>query len=163
VHRAFNAGVRVKPDESPGAAPRKRTSWVAWLALAALAGIVVAIWIPARSDYRQRTQVMKALHGMLELRDALAQNFAQDGKWPESLRDMPAARAGQYTREVVIARGAGGSDEIELAITMRSDGVDPRVAGKSIRLLSQDGGRSWQCRTGTAAERDLPQACRTQP
>ncbi len=149
------------PAEAPGAAPRKRTSWLSWIALAALVAIIVAVLIPVPADYRQRVQVSEALQGVFELRDPLAQHFVQHGKWPESLREMPAARAGQYTREVVIARGAGDSGEIELTITMRSEGVDARVAGKSIRLLSQDGGKSWQCRAGSAAERDLPLACRT--
>jgi len=63
-------------------------------------------------------------------------------------------------QSVAITKGAGGAGEIELTATLKTEGADPRVAGKSVRLLSADGGKSWACRGGTVPERALPLDCR---
>lgn len=61
---------------------------------------------------------------------------------------------------MAITKGAGGAGEIELTATLKTEGVDRRVAGKSVRLLSADGGKNWVCRAGTVPERTLLFGCR---
>lgn len=67
---------------------------------------------------------------------------------------------GKYTRSLAITKGAGGVSEIELTATMRIEGVDRRVAGHTLVLMSRDGGKSWSCRPGTMQKESLPAACR---
>ena len=148
------------PEESLVAEAGTRTTWVGWFALIVLLGIVLAIWIPSRADYTHRIQTSEAISLAKGVSDALTAHFAAHGEWPASLAGLAVPREGKYTLDIVIAGGAGGSAGIELTATLRSEGVDQRVAGKSIRMLSQDGGKTWQCLPGTAAAHHLPQGCR---
>jgi len=63
-------------------------------------------------------------------------------------------------QSVAITKGADGAGEIELAATLKTEGVDRRVAGKSVHLMSADGGKNWACRAGTVPEKTLPLSCR---
>jgi len=47
-----------------------------------------------------------------------------------------------------------------LTSLMRSEGVDRRVAGMSILMVSSDGGTNWTCKPGTMPAKNLPAACR---
>jgi hypothetical protein len=64
--------------------------------------------------------------------------------------------SGNYVQSVAITKGASEAGEIELTATLKTEGVDRRIAGKSVRLLSADAGKSWTCRGGTVPERALP-------
>ena len=138
----------------------KRISWKSWLVLAVLIGLAAAIALPMYGDYAHRAQASEAVMLLSGAKTPLAEYFADHRKWPESLDKVPAERSGKYTREVAISKGAGGTGEIELTATMRSNGVSRRVAGKSVRLVSRDGGATWLCRPGTMESSNLPAACR---
>ena len=58
------------------------------------------------------------------------------------------------------AKGAGSASEIELTATMRTEGVDRRVRGQTVRMLSADGGKNWTCKPGTMEPKNLPISCR---
>jgi type IV pilus assembly protein PilA len=147
---------------SENEAPEKksRTSWVSWFALLAILGIVAAIAIPAFPDYRNRSQASEAVSLLGAAKTPLAEYFSDQGKWPKSLDEVLGVTSGKYTRSIAITKGAGGKAGIELTATMKTEGVDRRVAGHTIRLYSADEGKTWVCRPGTMPEKNLPGICR---
>lgn len=133
---------------------------MSWLALVALVGIVIAIVLPSYGDYAHRSQASEAVSLLTGARTPLAEHYQNHKTWPKQIGEVAGNTSGRYTQSVAITKGAGGSGEIELTVTMRSEGVDRRVAGKTIRLFSQDGGKTWVCRAGTAPVTSLPMDCR---
>ena len=123
-------------------------------------GIAAAIVLPQYGDYTHRSQSAEAVSLLAGAKTPLAEYFADHKKWPDSLDRVTTQRSGKFTREVAISKGAGGTGEIELTATMRNDGVNSRVAGKSVRLVSRDGGATWLCRPGTMESSNLPLDCR---
>jgi type IV pilus assembly protein PilA len=139
-----------------------KISWKSWFALAALLGIVAAVAIPQYADYTHRAQASEAISLMGGAKIPLAEYFQNQRKWPERLEQVVEHTSGKYTQSVAISKGAGSTGEIELTATMRIEGVDRRVRGQTVRMLSADGGRTWICRPGNMPNRNLPGACRDQ-
>jgi type IV pilus assembly protein PilA len=134
--------------------------WPAWLALAAIVGIVAAVLIPSYGDYAHRSQAAEAVSLLGGAKTPLAEYFSDHKKWPHSLDEVAGTTSGKYTRSMAITKGAGGTALIELTATMRREGVDRRISGHTILLSSTDGGRTWLCRPGTMPAKNLPAACR---
>lgn len=137
-----------------------KVSWKSWLALAAALGVVAAVAIPQYGDYTHRAQASEALALMGSAKNPLAEYFQDRRKWPSKLEEVAATTSGKHTLSVAITKGAGGTGEIELTATMRSEGVDKRVQGQTARMLSADGGKTWICKPGTMPSQNLPANCR---
>lgn len=140
-----------------------RIPWTALIAIVVLGALVVAILIPSCVDYSDRAQVAEVMLQLNGARAPLAGYYESHKRWPSSLAAMLAEPGGKYVRSVAITKGAGEAGEIELTATLKTEGVDRRVAGKSVRLLSVDGGRNWVCRAGTVREKTMPSGCRASP
>lgn len=154
-----------EPEQNEVAKPRFRISWGSWgnwLVLLAIIGIIVAVALPSYGDYIHRAQASEAISLMAGAKTPLAEYFEEHKKWPDKLDKVSVSASGKFTQSVTISRGAGGTGEIEMTATMRSEGVDRRVRGQTVRMLSADGGKSWICRPGTMAEKNLPLACRSE-
>ncbi|MEO8145434.1 MAG: pilin [Betaproteobacteria bacterium] len=136
-----------------------KISWSSWLVLLAIVGVIAAIAIPSYGDYIHRAQASEAVSLLEGAKAPLAEYFDSRKKWPGRL-DEVSGTSGKYTSSVAITRGAGGTGEIELTATMRSEGVDRRVAGQSVLMTSADGGKNWTCKPGTMQPKNLPTACR---
>jgi len=136
-----------------------------WAALA-IAAVVIAIAgtvaVNMYSDARvERAQLAEAILLMNTLKAPLTEYFSRRKKWPKKLEEVSARTSGQYTASVAITKGAGGSSgDIELTATMRTEGIRSSIAGKVVRMVSSDGGNSWQCQAGSAPSGNLPVACR---
>lgn len=143
-------------------APKKsRTSWVAWGALLAIIGLIAAVLIPSYADYTERSQVSEAVSLMGSARTPLSEYFSDKGKWPLKIEEVQPVTSGKYTASVAISKGAGSDKgEIELTGTLRTESVRRDVAGKTVRMLSSDAGRTWTCRPGTVPVKYLPGVCR---
>ena len=126
----------------------------------AIIGVLAAVFIPSYADYTHRLQASEAVALMSDAKTPLAEYFADRKKWPESLANLKLPTSGKYTQSVLISKGAGGSGELELTATMKSEGVDRRVTGQSVRLATKDGGRTWICSPGTMELKNLPSQCR---
>ena len=137
-----------------------KVSWKSWLALLAVLGVVAAVAIPQYGDYTHRAQAAEAISLMGGAKTPLAEYFADHKKWPNRVEEVAGSTTGKFTLSVAITKGGGGTGEIELTATMRSDGVDRRVRGQTARILSEDGGRTWICKPGTMEPKNLPAACR---
>ena len=147
-------GATQEPLKKPRSVP-----WVALISIVVLGALVAAVLIPSYGDYVDRSQVAEAMSLLGGVRTSLTEYYAGHKKWPQSLAGIPKT-GGKYVQSVAITKGAGSAGEIELTATLKTEGVDRRVAGKSVHLLSADGGKSWTCRAGTVPERSLPQSCR---
>ena len=135
-------------------------TWTGLFVLLALVAVVAAVAIPSYGDYAHRAQASEAIGLMSEAKTPLAEFFANNNRWPESLDKVKAATEGKYTQSVAITRGAGGTSDLELTATMRTERVDRRVAGQTVHLRSADGGKTWVCRGGTMPAKNLPGSCR---
>jgi type IV pilus assembly protein PilA len=131
-------------------------SWGSWIGLAGIVGIIAAVAIPSYGDYIHRAQASEAISLLSEAKTPLAEYFAEQKKWPPKLL---TTTQGKYTESVVISRGAGASGELELTAKMRPT-ADRRVAGKSVRMATKDGGKTWVCSPGTMEAKNLTAACR---
>jgi len=139
---------------------RFKFTWTSLFALLALVGIIAALVIPSFADYTHRAQASEAVSLMMGTKAPLWEHFEEKKKWPETLEKVGVPTSGKYTRSVAITKGAGGSGELEITATMKSEGVDRRVAGQSIRLFTSDAGKTWTCRPGTMPATNLPGSCR---
>jgi len=146
-------------SQEPVKKPR-RIPWTALISIVVLGALVAAVLIPSYGDYADRSQVTEAMSLLDGARTPLAEYYARQKKWPQSLAGMISEARGKYVQSVTITKGAGSAAEIELTATLKTEGVDRRVAGKSVHLLSADGGKSWTCRAGTVQEKSLPLSCR---
>ena len=144
-----------EPVKKPRSIP-----WTALIAIVVLGALAAAVLIPSYGDYADRSQVAEAVSLLGGARTPLAEYYADQKKWPSSLVAMIPETGGKYVQSVAITKGAGGAGEIELTATLKTEGVDRRVAGKSVHLLSADGGKSWVCGAGTVPEKTLPTSCR---
>jgi len=150
------------PEEAtpPPVKKQVRIPWTQLVAIAILVALVIAILIPAYGDYSDRAQVAETILQLSVAKVPLADYYETHKKWPPSLAGMLAEPDSKYVQSVAITKGAGGAGEIELTATLKTEGVDRRVAGKSVRLLSADGGKNWICRAGTVLEKTMPSGCR---
>jgi type IV pilus assembly protein PilA len=139
---------------------RFKFTWTGLIVLLAILGIVAAVAIPSYGDFIHRAQASEAFVLMDGAKTALTQHFAVHKKWPSKLEQVTADTSGKYTLSVAITNGAGGASEIELTATMRTEGVDRRVRGQTVRMLSADGGKNWTCKPGTMEPKNLPINCR---
>jgi len=123
----------------------------------AIVAIVAAVLIPSYGDYTHRAQASEAVSLLSAAKTPLAEYFAEHKKWPPKLL---SETQGKYTQNVAISKGAGGTGELELTATMKTEGVDRRVRGQSVLLTTKDGGMNWVCRPGTMEVKNLPSSCR---
>lgn len=139
---------------------KKRPLWGMLLLTAALITILYVLLRPMYADYGDRAAVAEAMSLMSGIKDGFTEHFQNRGAWPASTSEVHFRTSGPFTRSIEIARGGGKSPEITLAATLRTQGVDHRVAGKTMLLHTRDGGKTWVCGAGSVPERTLPLWCR---
>jgi len=148
-------------ETGEGGRSKFKVSWKGWIALIGALGLFgLAYFVSLFEDYGYRAQSFEAFSLMVGARTPLAEYFQNHGKWPENLDNLVEHTKGTSTQSVGITKGAGGTGEIELTATMRTEGMDGRVAGKTILMLSSNGGKNWTCRAGTMPADYLPADCR---
>ena len=143
--------------------PDSRINWVAWIIVLAVGVVFTAaavIGVTVYDDFTYRAQNSEAYSLLQSARVSLIEEFQENRKWPDNLDKIVSSTSGTHTKSVAITRGAGGTGEIELTATMRTDGPEQRIAGKTILLVSSDGGKNWTCRPGTMPKEYVPPNCR---
>jgi hypothetical protein len=149
----------------PVEAKRSGLKWGIGIALLAIVGVVAAVgWIfyTEHSTRIARSQNSEAITLMKSVRTALSMHFQDHQKWPVKLDEAGAGSSvsGTYTESVRMTKGAGGTGEVELTTTMRTQGAHELVAGKTIRMVSSDGGKTWTCKRDTMPAEYVPYECR---
>jgi len=134
----------------------------------AIIGILAAVAIPAYQDYLARAQVSEAVNLLSAGKQPLAEYYSDKGTWPPSASSVMGTVSGKYTS--IIAYGGAGlpsGGTLSLSGTMKNIGLNSSITGKSVALVTTDGGKTWTCTlsatyiTGTPLDtRYVPGACR---
>ena len=124
----------------------------------AILGILLAIAIPAYSDYAIRAKISEGLMLSTMAKSNVAETRAQSGNWPNdnTSAGMPTNIQSTYVQSITVS-GNG-----LITITFRN--VDNAVDGRTVELEPTMEGMSvisWFCRPAAGLEtRFLPARCR---
>jgi type IV pilus assembly protein PilA len=117
----------------------------------AIIGILAAIAIPAYQDYTVRSQVTEGLNLASDLKAAVAETFAQSGKWPANNAEIGVTevKSGKYVGDVSINNGT-----IDITFGPSGTGNAPgaqansNISNKHLSLTpttSANGDVIWNC------------------
>lgn len=121
--------------------------------------IIAAIAIPAYSDYQARAQAAEAELLATGIKTPLAEYLNSRGHWPAQVSDVASTVAGKYVQAVTLAGATGTTGQIRIEALLRTSGVNPDLAGRTLVITSTDGAQ-WICAGGTIPSRLMPQPCR---
>ena len=131
----------------------------------AIIGILAAVAIPAYQDYIARAQVSEAVSLLSSGKTPLAEFYADKGSFPGGPASVMGNLSGKYTASVIYAAAPGTGATVILEAKMKTSDVAAGVRGKSVGLLTTDGGKTWTCTltgvSGTALDfKYVPGACK---
>ncbi len=124
----------------------------------AILGILLAIAIPAYSDYTIRAKISEGINLAAAAKMAVAETRQSSSDWPTD--NATAGIADTITSSFVesVEVGAGG------VITVTYQNIDDAVNGSTVVFTptfeAGDGQVTWVCNTGDVEDRYLPQKCR---
>lgn len=139
-------------------------AWM-WLVLLVLGGVIAAIAIPAYQDFLARSQTAEGIQLAGGAEVGLGEYYSQNKSWPDKLESVYSiaanSPAGRYIENV---SGHGvGAQTYGVVATLKGEGVNRRIAGKSLEIWTSDGGNTWHCGPGgpdPVDPRFLPGSCR---
>ena len=120
----------------------------------------------ARPDLRQRLRNPVISIGNLAVggrgKTPLAEYYADKGMWPAFATSVMGTTTGKYTATIAITSGMSSTPaQLTLTATMKGAGsVNKQIAGGTIDLDTQDGGKIWNCKVGTLNTKYVPGACK---
>jgi type IV pilus assembly protein PilA len=128
----------------------------------AIIGILAAVAIPAYQDYIARAQVSEAVVLVGKGKTSLAEYFSDRGSWPTDASEVLVNQNGKYTSTTTLGSGAGEStSSITVTAHIKSSGVNTSITSGQLKLATSDGGKTWNCTTGSNLQaRYVPAACR---
>lgn len=123
----------------------------------AILGILLAIAIPAYSDYTIRARISEGLNVAAAAKSAVSETRLSGNTWPATNLAAGLNNTIQSTYVQSVAVGANG----EITITYRN--IDPQVNTQTIVMTPSFAGGTvrWTCTGGTVNNRFRPQNCRT--
>ena len=128
------------------------------MVVAGIIGTVASLAIPAYADYLGRSQVSEAVRLLSGVRVEASEQYANTGAWPAAIAGVTS---GKYTASVTLSPGTDPTaPALTITATMKEVGVQRAIAGKTLELVTADGGAHWACRAGTLAEQHVPGACK---
>ena len=126
----------------------------------AIIGILAAVAIPAYQDYIARAQVSEAVSLASAGKIGVAEYIGDKGV-PPSTSDALQTTSGKYTGSVAVV--APDNSNVTITATMSTGGVNSAITGKTLQMVSADGGKTWVCNnssTNGMSAKYLPSACR---
>jgi len=131
----------------------------------AIIGILAAVAVPAYQDYIARSQVSEAVNLLSSGKMGLAEYFGDKADWPTAASEVYGNLSGKYTGNIaILSSTTTGGGAITLEATMKTGGVNTSITGGTLSLYTLDGGKNWECTTGTTspalAGKYLPSVCR---
>ena len=132
----------------------------------AIIGILAAVAIPSYQDYTARAQMAEAVSLTAGFKTALAEYYQTQGAYTTALKPLSLGTTvnGKYVRNIVFS--VDNASKIEVFALMKGTGsVAPPVAGKQLKIVTENGGRTWKCEsggTGSAVllDKHLPAGCK---
>ena len=128
----------------------------------AIIGILAAVAIPAYQDYLARAQVSEAVSLSASGKTPLAEYFSEKGVWPTAAGDIMGNLVGKYTSAVTLMDGAGTTTtSITIEARIKKATVNTAITGGLLSLETDDGGKTWTCKTSTGlSAKYVPASCR---
>jgi type IV pilus assembly protein PilA len=127
----------------------------------AILGILLAIAIPAYSDYTVRSKVSEGMNIATAAKMAISEARQTQGRFLASSNDsygLPTDITSKYVASLLV--GAGGA----LTITYKGIDATPAVNGTTITLTpaiaGTGGSLNWTCDVGTLPPRFAASSCR---
>lgn len=126
----------------------------------AILGILLAIAIPAYSDYTVRARVSEGLFVVTGAKGQVSETRLSTGNFPTNNPDAGMALTIESTYVTSVTVGAGGS----ILITY-NNGANriPELQGNNTLVLEPtftDGSVRWECNTGSVVTKYRPARCR---
>ena len=115
----------------------------------AIIGILAAVAIPAYQDYIARAQVAEAVNLLGGGKTALAEYYADKGGWPLVPASVMGNSSGKYTGSIAYGPIFSGGT-MSIYAKMKATGLNAGVTGKSVALVTENGGKLWSCTLNTA-------------
>ncbi len=126
----------------------------------AILGILLAIAIPAYSDYTVRARVSEGMNMATAAKMAVAEARLSRGTFPSNNQDAGISATISSTFVTSINVGSGGA----ITITLNSNaGKIPELGGSNTLLLVptyKTAAINWECNKGSVEQKFLPARCR---
>lgn len=153
-----------------GPMPPPNSTWVvvgAWslLVIPFLIGILAAIAIPAYQDFLARSQTSEGIRLAGGAEAGVSEYYQSHKSFPSKLEDVYSIAAGQPAGRYIetVTGHSAGAQSYGVVANLKGEGVNPRIAGKSLEIWTTDGGDTWHCGPGgddPVDPRYLPGSCR---
>lgn len=125
----------------------------------AIIGILAAVAIPAYGDYTARAQVSEAMELTAGLKTPLTEYISDNGTYPADVTTIGGTDSGKYVQTITIAGAVGGGAvSVTVIATMKSTGVNSKIAASEFGMVTTNNGKVWDCGNYGAAgsSTDLP-------
>jgi type IV pilus assembly protein PilA len=118
----------------------------------AIIGILAAIAIPAYQDYIARSQASEGVQLLGGAKTAMAEFYADKGRWPMAPGSVLGNNRGKYTSLVTFSDAGvpfpGSSTQTAVLVAgFKGLGVSKSLQGKALQLGTINGGKIWVCAT----------------
>ncbi len=113
-------------------------SFMEFMIVAGIIGIIVSIGLPIYTNYTTRTKVAEALTLLGWLKDPMVKYYNTWNKWP-SVKDVGGKTTGHYTR--LIISGETNNDLFYVEATMKSG----NLKDKQLRITYVPSTTVWEC------------------
>ena len=130
----------------------------------AIIGILAAIAIPSYQDYTARAQVSEAVSLSAGLKTPLAEYHQTKGAYNSpnvTAAQIASTLTGKYVATITLTNH--GTNKVNITATMKGAGsVAALVAGKTLEIKTDNGGRTWACESSGTNKLDpkhLPTGC----
>ena len=109
----------------------------------AIIGILAAVAVPAYQDYTAKAQASEAMILLSGVKTPVVEAMSQS-----MLCEIPsgATSSGKYVASISATPGATTPPTCTLVATFKADGVNGKIAGRTVTLLYTNG-VSWTCST----------------
>ncbi len=124
----------------------------------AIIGILAAVAIPSYQDYTARAQVTEAVLLTSAFKTGLAEYYSDSGSFPANLTAIGTTTSGRYVEVITLADD--GASAVTVTATMKSADVNANLFGKTLDLISTDGGLQWDCTGGDLDTKYRPGTCK---
>ena len=121
----------------------------------AIIGILLAIAIPAYSDYTVRAKVTECINGLAPLKTGVSEYVISNGKYPSNVNSIGTAFSSKYCALAGLAASGG---ILSIVSTASTGGTTVKVQMKP--TTDAAGSVIWVCSVASGTAKYAPSSCR---
>jgi len=125
----------------------------------AIIGVLAAIAIPSYNDYTTRSQVSESMILLGGLKNDIVSYYSESGEIP-SMADLDTYGGGSQVTSGKYVSTITQEGSNEYVAYMKTTGIQPSVANKTIKLIYKTVDRKFDCTIGTMPAKYAPSACK---